>query len=109
MGRDGAEGGDHRHRTADQFGYERLQSVDLIGCPAILDRDVAILGISSPVKPCRNAATMSETSSPDLRLKKPITGIAGCCDSAANGHAAAPPSRAMNSRRLIAPRASQLG
>src|SRR4029453_10837332 len=31
-------------------------------------------------------------------LRKPITGIAGCCARAASGHAAAPPSRVMNWR-----------
>jgi DNA replication protein DnaC len=30
----------------------------------------------------------------------PITGIPGCCARAATGHAAAPPSNVMNSRRL---------
>jgi hypothetical protein len=34
-------------------------------------------------------------------LRSPITGIPGRCPSAACGHAAAPPSPAMNSRRLI--------
>src|SRR5262245_5956369 len=39
----------------------------------------------------------------DRVLRNPTTGIAGCCARAANGHAtAAPASRAMNSRRLIA-------
>ena len=31
----------------------------------------------------------------------PITGIADCCARAASGHAAAPPSSVMNSRRFI--------
>src|SRR6516162_11486278 len=35
-------------------------------------------------------------------LRNPITGIADCCAPAASGHAAAaPPSSAMNSRRLM--------
>jgi hypothetical protein len=33
-------------------------------------------------------------------LRSPTTGIAGCCARAASGHAVAPPSRLMNSRRL---------
>jgi hypothetical protein len=33
-------------------------------------------------------------------LTKPITGIA-CCECAASGHVAAPPSRVMNSRRFM--------
>ena len=36
----------------------------------------------------------------DPALRNPITGIAGCCARAASGHAAAPPSSVMNSRRL---------
>jgi hypothetical protein len=34
-------------------------------------------------------------------LRKPITGIAGCCACEVSGHDAAPASPAMNSRRLI--------
>jgi hypothetical protein len=34
-------------------------------------------------------------------LRKPTTGIAGCCARAASGHAVAPPSSVMNSRRFI--------
>ena len=37
----------------------------------------------------------------DPGLRNPITGIAGCCARAANGHAAAPPISVMNSRRRI--------
>jgi hypothetical protein len=36
----------------------------------------------------------------DPELKYPITGV--CCARAASGHAAAPPSSAMKSRRFIA-------
>src|SRR5262249_36710356 len=34
-------------------------------------------------------------------LRNPTTGIAGCCACVASGHAAAPPSRAMNVRLLM--------
>ena len=37
----------------------------------------------------------------DSPCRNPITGIAGCCARAASGHAAAPPSSVMNSRRLM--------
>jgi hypothetical protein len=33
--------------------------------------------------------------------RKPITGIASCCAVAATGHATAPPSSVMNSRRFM--------
>jgi len=34
--------------------------------------------------------------------RNPIIGIAGCCARAVSGHAPAPPSSVMNSRRFIA-------
>jgi hypothetical protein len=37
----------------------------------------------------------------DLAWRNPITGIGGCCARAASGHAAAPPSSVMNSRRFM--------
>jgi hypothetical protein len=39
--------------------------------------------------------------SDETALTKPITGIADCCARAPSGHATAPPSPAMNARRLI--------
>jgi hypothetical protein len=46
------------------------------------------------------AMTRAESSA-DRELKKPITGIAGCCARAASGHTtAAPPRSVMNSRRF---------
>src|SRR6266566_4452984 len=45
---------------------------------------------------------MCANSSGDAALRKPITGIAGCCARAASGHvAAAPPRSVMNSRRFV--------
>jgi len=50
----------------------------------------------------RNADVPDAESSAERLLRNPITGIAGCCARAATGDAmAAPPSTAMNSRRLI--------
>jgi hypothetical protein len=52
--------------------------------------------------PCRKAANRCVESSGDRALMNPITGIAGGCARAASGRtAAAPPRRAMKSRRLI--------
>src|SRR5258708_5082163 len=51
-------------------------------------------------RPCWSAAKNFVRSTEESR--NPITGIFGCCALAASGHpAAAPPSRVMNSRRLI--------
>src|SRR6516165_629406 len=53
----------------------------------------------------RNTAPKRAELSDDRPLTKPKTGIGGCCARAAIGHAAAPPTSVMNSRRLIvAPR-----
>jgi hypothetical protein len=59
-------------------------------------------------RPCRKAATTFSDSAADLLLRNPITGIAGSCARAArgqatNGEAVAPPSSAMNARRLMEP------
>jgi hypothetical protein len=64
------------------------------------DRDEPYKGKSTDA--LRNAPPSRTELSFDRPLTKPITGIAGCCARAASGHdAAAPPSSAMNSRRLI--------
>src|SRR5262249_11993682 len=47
-----------------------------------------------------NAVIRSNAGS-GLSRRNPMTGIAGCCARAASGHAAAPPSNVMNSRRLM--------
>jgi hypothetical protein len=53
--------------------------------------------------PCRNAATGCAKPTSVVLLRKPITGIAGCCARAASGHAtAAPPRSVMKSRRFTA-------
>ena len=44
---------------------------------------------------------MCAVASGEPLWRNPITGIVGCCARAGSGHAAAPPSRAMNSRRLM--------
>ena len=44
---------------------------------------------------------MRAVASGEPLWRNPITGIVGCCARAGSGHAAAPPSRAMNSRRLM--------
>jgi hypothetical protein len=48
-----------------------------------------------------NAAAWRAEPSSDRLLTKPTSGIAGCCARAASGHAAAPPSSVMNSRRFM--------
>ena len=54
-----------------------------------------------PSRPCRNALTSGAALSSEALLRKPITGIVGCCARAASGHAAvAPQSSVMKSRRL---------
>src|SRR6516225_9636471 len=53
-------------------------------------------------RPSRNAASMGTSLSGDRALKYPISGIPGCCARPANGHkTAAPPTRPINSRRLM--------
>src|SRR5262249_27809877 len=54
------------------------------------------------LRPWRNARSASANGSADWALRNPTTGITSCCARAASGHAAAPPSSVMNSRRLRA-------
>jgi len=49
---------------------------------------------------CTKAATHSFAAEAVIAPRNPITGIVGCCARASSGHAAAPPSTVMNSRRL---------
>jgi hypothetical protein len=51
-------------------------------------------------RPLRNASTKRADPAADVFLMNPITGVPGCCARAASGHAAAPPSSVMNSRRF---------
>jgi hypothetical protein len=53
-------------------------------------------------RPRWNARRRSANTSGDALLRNPTTGIAGCCARAASGHAAAPPSSVMKSRRFTA-------
>src|SRR5262245_4365262 len=54
------------------------------------------------LKPLRNASRFLTVTCAELDPRNPITGIAGCCASAAAGQAAAPPSSNMNLRRFTA-------
>ena len=51
----------------------------------------------------RSAAMLRAAVATESGDMTPTNGVAGCCPRAASGHAAAPPSPAMNSRRLIYP------
>jgi hypothetical protein len=84
--------------TVNQFGRERWQPIVLIFSPATSRPSAK----PASLKPRRNAATDSAHSLAVALPRSPITGIAFCCARAASGQAAvAPPSRVMNSRRLM--------
>src|SRR5829696_3293354 len=53
--------------------------------------------------PCRNASSRGGLSEEDVKLRKPIRGTfpVCCCARTPTGHAIAPPTSAMNSRRLM--------
>ena len=94
--------GDHGDPSANQFGRQRRQSIDLILGPAVFDRHVLALDIAGVLQALAKCAQTVRDGSGDVGSRNPITGIAGCCARAASGHAAAaPPSSVMNSRRFI--------
>ena len=94
--------GDDGHTTADQVSHQRRQAIVLALQPVVLDRHVLALDVAGFAKAfAERGHIVRAEASADPALTNPITGIAGCCARAASGHAAAPPSPAMNSRRFI--------
>ena len=96
-------GDDHGDLPANQIGRQRRQA-DRFDCPPsdIRSRRSGLRQSRLPSGPGWNARQHGtcEGQPADAPLRKPITGIAGCCARAATGHAAAaPPSSVMNSRR----------
>ena len=70
--------------------------------PAVFDRHVLALDIAGFLEALAERDDDGlAVASADWELRNPITGTAGCCARATTGHAAAPPSPAMNSRRRI--------
>src|SRR5262249_44831610 len=67
-------------------------------CPHL---DWLLAQLPSSLKPRWKAAMSGANPAGIPPARTPITGIAGCCARAASGHAAAPPSSVMNSRRLM--------
>ena len=94
-------GDDYRNLSASQFGRQRRQPIDLIFGPAVMDRYVLALDIAGLFQALAKCAqtvrqrvrgpAVKESDHRHRRLLRP----------AASGHAAAPPSAAMNSRRFI--------
>jgi hypothetical protein len=72
--------------------------------PAVFDHHVLPLNEAGfPEILAKRASSPKFENPAEFKVcKKPTTGIAGCCASAASGHAAAaPPSVALKSRRLM--------
>jgi hypothetical protein len=90
----------HRDLSLDKIKCQRLHPVVLALRPAILNDNVAAIEIAD-CKPRRKPAMRWVKGPADVVLRKPITGIAGCCALASIGNATdVAPSPAMNSRRL---------
>jgi hypothetical protein len=70
---------DHRYLSAYQIGYEVGQSVVLVLRPAILDHDILALDVTGFANALPECGQITCTSASAELLRKPITGIAGCC------------------------------
>src|SRR5579863_9539862 len=81
----------HRHPAIYQVAGECWQAIITIVSPAVLYCNVSTLQIPGLFRPCLKAAAIDAYPSADALLRKPITGIAGCCERAASGHATAAP------------------
>jgi hypothetical protein len=79
----------------------RSRAAEHLQGAAAVDAEVALTvrhGVAGP----RSSPSPRRRCSGSPPLRNPMTGIAGCCARAANGHAtAAPPSSVMNWRRPI--------
>jgi hypothetical protein len=84
---------------------------NLSGWPSAKRYSIATLRPSTKptsLKPRRNASLRFGRSFCPRLVRKPTTGMTGCCAREASGHpAAAPPSSDVNVRRFIAPRCMQ--
>jgi YD repeat-containing protein len=95
-------GNDHRYMTTDQIGRERRQSIVLALSPSVFDSHVLALDKAAFLQPLAECGHEERRWGKRRAPEKPITGIAGCCASAASGHpTTAPPSSVMNARRLV--------
>ena len=84
--------GDHGDLSANQFGRQRRQPIELILGPAVFDRHVLALDIAGVLQALAKCAQTVRVSRQAMcGSRNPITGIAGCCARAASGHA--PPRR----------------
>ena len=89
----------HSDLATNQIDRHCGQSIILALCPAIFDHDVLAVDVARFVQALAKRGHVVAYAPGDALLRNPITGIAGCCARAASGHAAAPPSSVMNSRR----------
>jgi hypothetical protein len=79
-------------------------TLGIAAAPADIDLRVAPVGPAQLLQPLRNAARRACPSGPSAAtlMSTPMRRMrAGCCARAAIGHAAVPPRRVMNSRRLM--------
>src|SRR5262249_58392923 len=93
--------GDDGNSALNQFGCQLRQPIAVILGPVYSVVTFRPSTNPTSLKPCRNASTNSAESSRAVLLRNPTTGIEYCCARAASGHAAAPASPVMNSRRFI--------
>ena len=89
--------GDNGHATTREVSHERRKAIEFALQPVVFHRYVLALEVPASLRPLRNAAPRGKSDDP--AFTNPTIGIAGCCARAAIGHATAPPSSAMSSRR----------
>ena len=88
--------------AANQIGRQCRQPIVLVRPPSDIRSPRSALNVAGFAQTlAKRAHSGPRVRSGDAPLRNPITGIAGCCARAASGHAAAPPSSVMNSRRFI--------
>ena len=89
-------GDDDVDLAANEFRRQVRKAIDLTFCRASLELYVSAIKIAEIAKRFTNGPMCSVS----VKIRMPMRGIF-CCARAASGHAAAPPSSVMNSRRSI--------
>ena len=98
----GSAGNDDCDASPRQIRSHRRKPLVVPVRPIELDNDALALDEAGFAEPLAEAGQASALPSADPVWRRPTTGIGDCCPRATSGHAAAPPSSVMNSRRFTA-------
>src|SRR5437764_2175154 len=92
---------DNGHLAVDEIRREARQPVKVTVGPAIFDGNVLTVDVTRLLQSCAESGRKVSAGSALPTLRKPTTGLAGCCAPAERGQNAVAPKTPMNSRRRM--------